>query len=102
MSTKTALKGSYRIRGQEFVGVVTSAKMAKTVTVMWELRKYNRKYERFEKRRTKVHAHNPVEMSAQLGDVVRIKQTRPLSKTKHFVVVEKIRSAKAMAPTQTK
>jgi small subunit ribosomal protein S17 len=75
-------------RGNEFEGVVTSAKAAKTVTVSWERRRYVKKYERYEKRRSKVAAHVPDEMTVKEGDVVQIKETRPLSKTKHFIVTK--------------
>ncbi len=76
------------LRGQEFVGTVVSAKAHRTVSVAWERRRYVPKYERYEKRRSKVAAHNPDEIDAKEGDVVRIKESRPLSKTKHFVVTE--------------
>lgn len=76
------------LRGQEFVGTVVSAKAHRTVSVSWERRRYVPKYERYEKRSSKVAAHNPDEIAAQEGDVVRIKESRPLSKTKHFVVTE--------------
>lgn len=76
------------LRGQEFVGTVISAKAHRTVTVSWNRRRFVPKYERYEKRRSKVAAHNPDHIAAQEGDVVRIRGSRPLSKTKHFVVTE--------------
>lgn len=76
-------------RGRTFTGVVVSDKMSKTVTVEWTRRSYIPKYERYEKRRTRVKAHNPDEIDAREGDVVIIKETRPLSKTKHFIVISK-------------
>ncbi|MBU1850224.1 MAG: 30S ribosomal protein S17, partial [Nanoarchaeota archaeon] len=63
-------------------------KMHKTVTVEWERRKYIPKYERYEKRRSKVKAHNPNCIKAQEGDLVVIKEVRPISKSKNFVVME--------------
>jgi len=48
------------------------------------------KYERYSKRRTKLLVHNPDCLNAQVGDVVKIMETRPLSKTKHFVVIGKM------------
>ena len=77
-----------RLRGRTFTGTVISSKMQKTVTVEWERRHYLKKYERFEKRRSRVKAHNPQSMSAKEGDIVKIMECRPLSKTKNFVVVE--------------
>jgi len=80
-------------RGRKFVGVVISDKMSKTVTVQWEKRKYIPKYERYEKSRTKVKAHNPDEIDAKKGDTVKIEEIRPLSKTKNFIVTEIISKA---------
>ena len=80
--------GTTGARGRILTGVVTSDKMSKTVTVSWERRVYVPKYERYEKRKSKVNAHNPDCIDAKKGDVVRISETRPLSKTKHFAVIE--------------
>lgn len=85
---KDPFYGSVKVRGRIFAGKVTSAKMQKTVTVEWPRKKYNKKYERFEMRRTRVKAHNPESINAKEGDMVRIAETRPLSKTKNFVVIE--------------
>lgn len=84
MSTTKTLSG----RGKKFTGVVVSDKMSRTVTVMWESRRYIPKYERYEKKRTKVKAHNPDEIDAKKGDLVIIEETRPISKTKNFMVIE--------------
>ena len=81
------------IRGKSFVGQVVSAKMHRTVVVEWERRVQIPKFERYEKRRSKVSAHNPDEINAQEGDIVRIQETRPLSKTKNFAVVEIVAKA---------
>ena len=81
------------VRGKTFTGKVVSAKMHGTVVVEWERRVPIPKYERFEKRRSKVAAHNPEEMGAKEGDIVKIQETRPLSKTKNFIVIEIIKKA---------
>ncbi|MFA6073533.1 MAG: 30S ribosomal protein S17 [Candidatus Woesearchaeota archaeon] len=75
-------------RGRIFTGIVTSDKMSKTVTVEWARRKYIPKYERYQKRRTKVKAHNSPEINAEKGDTVEIMETRPISKTKNFTVIK--------------
>jgi small subunit ribosomal protein S17 len=75
------------LRGRSFVGTVISASMQKTVTVEWERRNFIKKYERYEKRKSKVKAHNPEDINAIEGDVVEIRECRPISKTKNFVVV---------------
>ena len=81
------------VRGREFVGTVVSDKMANTVTVEWARRRYVPKYQRYEKRRSKVQAHNPNDIRAKEGDLVRIKETRPISKTKNFMVIEVLTQA---------
>ena len=85
---KVQNKKSIGTRGRTFTGIVTSDKMSKTVTVEWERRKHIPKYERFAKRRSRVKAHNPEEINAKVGDMLLIKETRPLSKTKKFIVVK--------------
>ncbi len=72
--------------GREFTGVVVSDKASKSVTVEWVKRKKVPKYERYDVFKTKVKAHNLI--GAKIGDIVVIKECRPLSKTKHFLVTK--------------
>ena len=81
------------MRGQIFVGEVVSDTAPKTVVVKREYLKKIRKYERYERRTSKIHAHNPPCIDAQVGDIVKIAECRPISKTKSFVVVERIKKA---------
>jgi small subunit ribosomal protein S17 len=81
--------GTLPVRGQILEGTVVSDKAPKTVVVLRSYLKKNPKYERYEKRRSKIHAHNPPCINAKVGDVVKIAECRPLSKTKSFVVIEK-------------
>ena len=69
------------------VGIVVSDKMDKTVTVAIEDNVKHPIYGKIIKRTLKVHAHDE-NNTAKLGDVVTIMETRPLSKTKHFVLVK--------------
>ena len=62
--------------------------MQKTAIVEWERKQFLSKYERYEKRRSRVKAHSPSCIGAQDGDIVKIMECRPLSKTKNFVIVE--------------
>ena len=80
--------GSITVRGKALTGTVTSDKMSKTVTVGWTRKVFVPKYERYEKRRSKIKAHNPDCINAKKGDLVKLVETKPLAKTKHFVVVE--------------
>ncbi|MBC7112617.1 MAG: 30S ribosomal protein S17 [Candidatus Methanomethyliales bacterium] len=81
--------GSLSIRGKTLTGRVVSDRMHKTVVVQVDYLYYYPKYRRYAKRRSKIHAHNPPCVGATKGDVVKIAECRPLSKTVGFVVVEK-------------
>ena len=81
---------SVSLRGRTFRGVVIADAMQKTVTVEWERRKHVPKYERYEKKRTRIKAHNPENINAKKGDIVEIQECRPISKTKSFVIVKKV------------
>ncbi len=74
-------------------GSVTSDKMDKTITVAVERKVKHPIYGKFVKKTTKFHAHDE-KNEAKPGDVVRIMETRPLSKTKRWRLVEIIEKAK--------
>ncbi|MFZ0011461.1 MAG: 30S ribosomal protein S17 [Halobacteriota archaeon] len=80
--------GTLSVRGQVIDGTVMSDKTARTVVVQREYLKYIPKYERYEKRKSKLHAHNPDCVAAKTGDRVSLAECRPLSKTKSFVVIK--------------
>ncbi len=83
-------KMNISLRGRVFTGTVVSTKMSKTITVEWERRRKIPKYERYERRKTRIHAHLPEGNEVEVGDIVRVMETRPISKTKHFIFVEKV------------
>lgn len=85
---KCPFHGVLPVRGQVLKGVVVSDKMNNTVVVQRTFVKKIAKFERYEKRKTKVHAHNPPCISAKEGDNVTIAECRPLSKTKSYVIIE--------------
>jgi small subunit ribosomal protein S17 len=72
---------------KERVGVVVSDKMDKTVVVAIENRSPHPKYGKIVVKTNKFKAHDE-ENQAKQGDRVRIRETRPLSKTKRWVVAE--------------
>ena len=72
---------------QEFVGKVVSAKNNKTITVLVETYKPHPLYGKRVKSSKKYAAHDE-ENKAKVGDTVRIRSTRPLSKTKRYELVE--------------
>ena len=77
-------------RRNEKVGEVVSTKMAKTIVVAVEMRKAHPKYKRIVRSTKKFYAHDE-QGSARLGDVVRIRETRPLSKLKRWNLEEIVR-----------
>jgi small subunit ribosomal protein S17 len=75
------------------IGVVTSDKMDKTITVAVERKVKHPIYGKFVKKTTKFHAHDE-KQECTIGDVVKIMETRPLSKTKRWRLVEVVEKAK--------
>ena len=59
-----------------------------TISVERSYYKFIKKYERYEKRKSKINVHKPDCLSVNVGDSVKVAECRPLSKTKHFVLVE--------------
>lgn len=82
--------GSLSLRGRSFSGTVLSTKMQRTAIVQWGFKRLLPKFERYEKRKSKVKVHNPDCLNIKKGDIVEIKECRPLSKAKHFVIVKKL------------
>jgi len=80
--------GTLPVRGKILEGNVVSDKMSRTVIVERNYLHLVPKYERYERRRSRTAAHNPACIDAKKGDKVKIAECRPLSKTKHFVVIE--------------
>jgi small subunit ribosomal protein S17 len=78
---------------KEKVGLVTSDKMDKTVVVSVERKIKHAKYGKFIKRTSKFFAHDE-KNEAHSGDLVRIEETRPLSKNKCWRLVEVVEKAK--------
>lgn len=85
--------GNLKTRGKMFEGKVIK-KFHKRVVIEFERMIYVRKYERYTKARTKIHARLPecMEDKIQVGDLIRVMECRPLSKIIHFAVMDKIKS----------
>ena len=75
------------------VGVVSSNKMDKTITVAIERKVKHPMYGKFVKKTTKLHAHDE-KNECNIGDTVKIMETRPLSATKRWRLVEIVEKAK--------
>ena len=92
MSTTASSESVPRGRRKLRTGVVVSDKMQKTVTVTLTRRFAHPLYGKQVVRTKHVHAHD--EQGAKAGDTVRIMETRPLSKTKRWRVVEIVERAR--------
>ncbi|CCK74429.1 30S ribosomal protein S17 [Oleispira antarctica RB-8] len=77
---------SEQTTARTLTGKVVSDKMDQTITVLVERRVQHPIYRKFVKRSTKVHAHD-ANNECQIGDVVTVKESRPLSKTKTWTLV---------------
>jgi len=101
MATKTAqaecndthcpTHGHFSTHGARIEGTVKTDKMKRSAIVERPFFLYSSKYEGYEKRTTRVTAHNPDCIKAKAGDKVILKGCRPISKFKSFVIVEKVK-----------
>ena len=94
-------KISVSTRGRIFEGFVKK-KFPKRVVIELERTVFISKYERFFKKITRIHARLPENMEKEInvGDLIRVRECRPLSKLIHHVVVEKVKSAENDKVTQ--
>lgn len=90
---QAAPKTDERARRKSRVGTVVSDRMQKSVVVSFERRITHELYGKQSTRTKKVVAHDE-DNAAKVGDVVRIMETRPLSKTKRWRVIEIVARAK--------
>ena len=72
------------------IGKVVSTKMTKTVVVMVERKLRHPVYHKVIIRHKKYKAHNE-KLELTVGDTVKMEETRPISKDKHFIVIEKLK-----------
>ena len=86
-------------RRQQKVGRVVSNKMDKTIVVVVESLKKHRIYKRTYKQTKRFHAHDE-ENTCQVGDVVRIEESRPISKLKRWRLVEVVKRGSGIVPVE--
>lgn len=79
--------GNLSVRGRVMEGTVASVKMHKTITFQMDYLGLIKKYMRYERRRSKKHAHLPPCIEVKIGDTVKVVECRPLSKNVTCVVV---------------
>jgi small subunit ribosomal protein S17 len=85
--------GTLSVRGRVLEGEVVSTRMQKSIVVRLQYTQYDKKYERYSRMSSRITAHSTPCIKVKMGDIVRIAECRPLSKTKNFVVVEIIKEA---------
>ena len=78
--------------GKTFEGTVVSDKMTNTIVVSLEYTKRHPLYKKIVKKHKNIYAEN--NLSAKIGDVVKVRETRPLSKLKRFTTLEIIKKSK--------
>ncbi len=83
--------GTLPVRGRILQGTVVSDKAQGTVIVEMNYLHYRTKFERYERRHSRIAAHKPECIEAKAGSTVKIAECRPLSKAKKFVVVEVVK-----------
>ena len=85
--------GELRLRGRSFKGNVIR-KLPRIICIEFERTIYVIKYERYMKKKTKIHARLPdcLKDEINIGDYIEVRECRPLSKITHFCVVRKLRS----------
>jgi len=82
--------GKLGVRGAVREGVVVSTRPKKTAVVRIDYAARVPKYDRLEKRRSRIHAHVPEGVEVAAGDKVRFAECRKVSKTKAHVILEKV------------
>ncbi len=97
MADTTSTSATPRTQRKERIGEVISNKMAKTIIVRVERRFPHPKFKKVVTGYKKLYAHDE-KSEAKVGDHVRIEETRPLSKTKRWRLVEVVERAPGVAP----
>ncbi len=97
--TSTQNAAPQKSRRQQKVGRVVSNKMDKTIVVVVETLKKHRIYKRTYKQTKRFHAHDEDNV-CQIGDIVRIEESRPISKLKRWRLVEVVKPGSGIVPVE--
>lgn len=85
------MKNKINKTGKTFIGQVISNKMSDTIVISLEYTSRHPKYQKIITKNKNIYSTN--NLSAQIGDVVKVRETRPISKLKRFTTVEIIKKA---------
>jgi len=83
--------GQLNVKQETVQGVIVKKDVHHSATLEWQRIHNVPKYERYEIRRSRVRVHNPPCLDAQIGQEVLVAKTRPLSKTKNYVIIQIIK-----------
>jgi small subunit ribosomal protein S17 len=97
--TSTQNAAPQKSRRQQKVGRVVSNKMDKTIVVVVETLKKHRIYKRTYKQTKRFHAHDEHNV-CQVGDIVRIEESRPISKLKRWRLIEVVKPGSGIVPVE--
>jgi small subunit ribosomal protein S17 len=86
------IHAGFSTRGSVKRGFVASKKLAQMAVVEIPMLTRSKKYERFAKKRSRIHAHVPACIKTETGDIVEIAECRKISKTKAFVIMRVVQS----------
>ncbi len=92
---KCPFHGLINVKNEPLKGTVVKKDISRSATIEWSKSHYVSKYERYELRRSRQRVHNPTCLNAELGDEVLAVKTRPLSKTKNYVIIDIIKKGSA-------
>lgn len=82
--------GKPPLRGKQVTGKVLRVNLGRTALIELERKVYIPKYERYQKRRTRLWVHNPTCLGIAVNDLVKVMETRKISKTKNFVIIQNL------------
>ena len=94
--------GNLAVKNELIRGIVVKKDISKSATIEWTRSIYVPKYERYELRKSRMRVHNPPCIDAQIGQEVVAARTRPISKTKHHVIIKIIGDDTPVVSNKTK
>jgi len=90
---KCPFHGEILVKRELLKGKVIKKDVSRSATIEWFRPFFVKKYERYEVRRYRLRTHNPSCINAAIGDEVLVAKTRPLSKTKHHIILQVLDTA---------
>jgi small subunit ribosomal protein S17 len=99
---KCPFHGELDVKKELFTGVIIKKDINHSATIEWFVSHYVQKYERYALKRSRLRVHNPACINADIGYEVLVAKTRPLSKTKHHVILKVLGKKEKITGTEVK